>query len=91
MREEPRSLLSLTKEELQTLEAAAAMVPPSERDQFLRSVANRWTRDFDLVGAIYQVLNGFGIAPGPSIFKEKQHATTNSNDRRRLRRERHAS
>jgi hypothetical protein len=85
MREEPTSLLSLTREEMQTIEAAASLLRPEDRDQFLRSVANRWARDFNLIAAIQRVLSGYGVAAGPSLLKGANHAQSNSNNRRRSR------
>jgi hypothetical protein len=69
MREEARSLLGLSQDELDTLQVAASLLPPASRDGFLRSVANRWARDNDLNHAIRLVLGGYGVAAGQSVFK----------------------
>ena len=59
--------MSLTDSQLELVKQAAALIPPHDRDQFLRSVANRLRShptDHDLQDAINLVLNGRGIAGG---------------------------
>jgi hypothetical protein len=69
-------MLSLTDQQLQQLTCAASMVPPSDRDLFLRAVAAQLTRypptDSDLAAAIAFVLEGRNISASRSMFLNNQ-------------------
>jgi hypothetical protein len=62
-------MFSLSDEQLDRVMAAAAMLPASRRDSFIRSVAGR-VAGLPCVGmaeietAIRFVLNSYGVAPG---------------------------
>ncbi len=63
-------MLALTDAQLQQVQRAAAMLPVSSRDNFLRSIANRLSdlphhpADTDVMQAITLVLSCNGIATG---------------------------
>jgi hypothetical protein len=65
-------MLSLTDQQVQQLTCAASMVPSSDRDNFLRSVASQIVRhppsDQDLAHAIAFVLEGRGTSASRSMF-----------------------
>jgi hypothetical protein len=65
-------MLSLTDQQLQQLTCAAGMVPPGDRDLFLRSVAAQLNRhpptDSDLAAAICFVLEARGTSASRSMF-----------------------
>jgi hypothetical protein len=74
-------MLALTDHQMSQLTRAAAMLPPSDRDLFLRSIANRLSgdppTDADLAVAISFVLEGRGVRAPISLFlsnREKDHA-----------------
>jgi hypothetical protein len=77
-----KTMFSLSDEQLDRVIAAAAMLPASRRDMFLRSVAGR-VAGLPCVGmaeiesAISFVLNTYGIGGGPRAFtrpKQKGYA-----------------
>lgn len=65
-------MISLSDQQLKHLMTGAAMVSPSDRDPFLRSVAAQLIRhpvsDGDLAAAISFVLEGRGISVKPTLF-----------------------
>jgi hypothetical protein len=71
-------MFSLSDEQLDRVIAAAAMLPASRRDMFLRSVAGR-VAGLPCVGmaeietAIAFVLNSYGVAPGTSAITKYHH------------------
>ena len=72
-------MLALSDHQLQQVQQAAAMLPVSDRDMFLRSVAGRLSdiatpTDSDVAQAVSFVLSCRGIAVGHSHGKEKTHA-----------------
>jgi hypothetical protein len=87
-------MLSLSDEQMDDVTRAAALLPPCQRDNFLRSVANRLPTfgyggpsDYELHQAITFCLNCVGVAAGHALFptQEKQHATLSHSLSRRRR------
>jgi hypothetical protein len=66
-------MLALTDHQLDYLKRTVSLLPPHDRDAFLRSVAGRLTTypptDDDLVGALCFVLRGRGVAIGSAAFQ----------------------
>jgi hypothetical protein len=64
--------LSLTDRQLEHLQFAASLLPVSDRDAFLRSVAGRLSvatpTDGDLAAVLSFVLQGRDISVSPSLF-----------------------
>jgi hypothetical protein len=61
-------LLALTNQQLEQVKQAATMVPPGNRDNFLRSVAAQLVRHHDLAQAIAFVLSGRNVSASRSLF-----------------------
>ena len=90
-------MLALTDTQLEQVKQAATLLPPHDRDAFLRLVANRldYTRqqrggptDGDVAGALAYVLGLRGLAAGTHTFlvdsiKEQFHASIQRRSRRR--------
>jgi hypothetical protein len=71
--------LGLTDPQLVQLSHAAAMLPQSRRDTFLRSVANRLTHqptNRDVQQAISLALGMHGVAVGNHFFEGASHEPT---------------
>jgi hypothetical protein len=65
-------LLALTDHQLALVQNAAALLPPYDRDNFLRSVANRLPSspsDDDVAVTLRLVLSGRGLAVPRSALK----------------------
>jgi hypothetical protein len=69
-------MLSLSDQQLQQLTCAASMVPPGDRDLFLRSVAAQLVRrpisDQDVAASICFVLEGRNVSTSRSLFLSNQ-------------------
>ena len=65
-------MLALTDEQLKQIMTAAAMVSPSDRQNFLRSVASQLTHqkpsDGEVVAALVWVLQNRNISVTPELF-----------------------
>jgi hypothetical protein len=73
------SPFSLSDEELDRVMGAAAMLPVSQRDMFLRSVAGRVAGQpcvgmAEIESAIRFVLNSYGVAPGNNAIARNEYS-----------------
>jgi hypothetical protein len=71
-------MFSLDDAQLNRLMDAAAMLPASKRDAFVRSVAGRVAglpriTISEIDSAVEFVLNSYGVAPGSSAIRHRRH------------------
>jgi hypothetical protein len=54
-----------------TVQAAASLLYPSQRDGFVRSVVNHWAQDRNFNHVIRLVLSGHGAPAGASVYERR--------------------